>query len=150
MAAGGSSSPFGRPPASAGIGSAGRAMFSGMSMIPSAMIMPMGCAMKGRSPMVGGIGGMMKSKAFSSDSSDSDSEESFPPPGNPPPTGIPFSNKKNDTEKLSTFDKLMSLVKRNGLWPASGLLKCNCSSLNLLFRRQSYSWMSDEVQQELR
>merc|ERR1712210_307667 len=30
-----------------------------------------------------------------------------------------LSNKTNESEKLSTFDRLMSLVKRNGLWPAS-------------------------------
>jgi hypothetical protein len=151
MAAGGSSSPFGRPPASGGSGSAGRAMFSGMFMPPCG-------AMKSRSPMVGGIGGMTRSKALASESSDSsasDSEKSFPQPGNISSKSLRmpsrnFSNKKDETEKLSTFDKLISLVKRNGLWPASGLLKYNCSSLNLLFRGQSYSRMSDEVQQELR
>ena len=49
----------------------------------------------------------------------------------------PDSNKKEKDDKQSTFDKLMSLVKRNGLWPASGQLSCPCAFLNLLFRGQS-------------
>ena len=155
MAAGGSSSPFGRPPASGGSGLADRAMFSGIpmkapeSLISSVVTMPRSLRRPkmARSPMAGGIGGMMRSKALSSDSSASNSEESSSPTEL---SSRNVSNKKEKTEKLSTFDKLMSLVKRNGLWPASGLLKSNYSSLNLLFRGQSYSWMSNEVQQELR
>ena len=113
MAAGGSSSPFGRPPPSGGIGS-GRAMFSGVTAKGG---MPMAGGFGGRPPMAGGIGGMSKKRTNKSK---------------------PNSNKKENDDKLSTFDKLMSLVKRNGLWPASGLLRFPCASPNLLFRLHSY------------
>jgi len=103
MAAGGSSSPFGRPPPSGGIGS-GRAMFSGVTAKGG---MPMAGGFGGRPPMAGGIGGMGGRKKMSKSK--------------------PDSNKKEKDDKLSTFDKLMSLVKRNGLWPASkgkAVLEC--------------------------
>ena len=112
MAAGGSSSPFGRPPPSGGIGS-GRAMFSGVTAKGG---MPMAGGFGGRPPMAGGIGGMGGRKKMSKSK--------------------PDSNKKEKDDKLSTFDKLMSLVKRNGLWPASSKLSCPCAFLNLLFRGQ--------------
>ena len=113
MAAGGSSSPSGRPPPSGGIGS-GRAMFSGVTAKGG---MPMAGGFGGRPPMAGGIGGMGGRTRRSKATTD--------------------SNKKEKDDELSTFDKLMSLVKRNGLWPASGQLSCPCAFLNLLFREQN-------------
>ena len=117
MAAGGSSSPFGRPPTSGGMGS-GRAMFSGVTAKGG---MPMAGGFGGRPPMAGGIGGI-KARSMKR-----------PKRGQ----SKPDSNKKEKDDKLSTFDKLMSLVKRNGLWPDSGQLSCPCAFLNLLFRGQS-------------
>jgi len=124
MAASASSGPFGRPPASGGIGgaySAGRAMFSGVSMAPMAGGLggrppqagglggppPMAGGLGGRPPMAGGIGGVAKggmSKSFGSSKIDT----------------IIMKRSKKRSEKLPNFDKLMSLVKTNGLWPASG------------------------------
>ncbi|CBY10767.1 unnamed protein product [Oikopleura dioica] len=113
MAASASSGPFGRPPASGGIGgaySAGRAMFSGVSMAPMAGGLggppPMAGGLGGRPPMAGGIGGVAKggmSKSFGSTKIDT----------------IIMKRSKKRSEKLPNFDKLMSLVKTNGLWPAS-------------------------------
>ena len=109
MAAGGSS--FGPPPPSGGGGSASRAMFSG--------IVPCGSMqMTGRPPMAAGIGGKKIKKGM----------KSSVPRSKTMASSTNFSNKTNEKEKLSTFDRLMSLVKRNGLWPASGLFQSPCSS----------------------
>ena len=126
MAAGGSSSPFGRPPASGGSGLADRAMFSGV--IPKGAMMPMAGGFSGRQPMVGGVGGKAR-RMKCMERKETNFQKKFSKDNRT------LSNNKPETEKLSSFDKLMSLVKRNGLWPTSGLLKCNCSSCLTSFQR---------------
>ena len=116
MAAGGaSSSPFGQPPASGGIGSAGRAMFSGVAR-PRSAGMSFG-GIGGRPPMAGGAGGAKSRKKKSA----KDTAHYYKK-----------QEEEEQQQQLPTYDKLISLAKRNGLWPASGMRECLFSSLNLI------------------
>jgi len=133
MAAGGGA-PFGRPPASGGIGGGyqpDRAMFSGA--------VPMMAAGGGRPPIAGGIGGVMskggtvgfglrsnimvtprsrKPRSSKAMSKSMNLIPTIPPPCSRPSQTLSDSSSE-ETDNNPNYDKLMSLVKRNGLWPAS-------------------------------
>jgi len=64
--------------------------------------------------------------------------------GRPPMAGGIGGTSKSrneETEKLSKFDKLMSLVKRNGIWPASGDYESFFCIFKLSFQKAKLSFV---------